>query len=64
MKSLLAVTMSLGLLAAASGSVAAQCASHKDNVTAEAPMTPIVTADSADTATSSAPVVKDAEKKG
>ncbi|HEY9058365.1 MAG TPA: hypothetical protein VIN77_14535 [Aurantimonas sp.] len=63
MKSLLAVTMSLGLLAAASGSAMAGCASH-ENVTAQAPMTPIVTADSADTATSSAPVVKDAEKKG
>ncbi|MCP3057102.1 hypothetical protein [Aurantimonas marianensis] len=63
MKSLLAVTMSLGLLAAASGGAAAQCAAHTD-IVAEAPMTPIVTADSADTATSSAPVVKDAEKKG
>ncbi|MEC5293102.1 hypothetical protein VSX64_20530 [Aurantimonas sp. C2-6-R+9] len=61
MKSLLAVTMSIGLLAAASGSAMAQCASHQDTV-AEAPMTPIVTAESADTATST--VVKEADKKG
>ncbi|WP_206456414.1 hypothetical protein [Aurantimonas marina] len=61
MKSLLAVTMSLGLLAAASGSAIAQCASHQDTV-AEAPMTPIVTADT--TGSDASPVTKDADKKG
>ncbi|MEF2546841.1 hypothetical protein VQ045_06700 [Aurantimonas sp. E1-2-R+4] len=61
MKSLLAVTMSLGLFAAATGGAMAQCASHQDTV-AEAPMTPIVTADTTGTATST--VVKQADKKG
>ena len=47
MKSFLAVTLGAGLLAAASTGAVAACASH---VTADAPMTPIVTADTTDTA--------------
>ncbi|MCD1643956.1 hypothetical protein [Aurantimonas coralicida] len=48
MKSFLAVTLGAGLLAAASTGAVAACASH---VTADAPMTPIVTADTSGTDT-------------
>lgn len=54
MKSFLAASIGLGLLVAASGG--AMACSFKSNTTAEAPMTPIVTAD---TATPSAPVATD-----
>ncbi|MBB4005048.1 hypothetical protein [Aurantimonas endophytica] len=59
MKSFLAVTLSAGLLAAASGGAMAACASH--DTTAEAPA-PVVTAD-AGTSGPAAPVTTDADKK-
>ncbi|HEX2019211.1 MAG TPA: hypothetical protein VGO17_09770 [Aurantimonas sp.] len=61
MKSFLAVTMSAGLLAAASGGAMAACASH--DVTAEAPA-PVVTADAGTAGTVPAPVTRDADRKG
>lgn len=59
MKSFLAVTLSAGLLAAASSGAMAACASH--DTTAEAPA-PIVTADAG--TSDSAPTTPVTDKKG
>ncbi|UIJ71883.1 hypothetical protein [Aurantimonas sp. HBX-1] len=62
MKSFLAVTLTAGLLAAASSGAMAACASH--DITAEAPA-PVVTADAGTTGTApTPPVTTDADKKG